>query len=436
MSVSREIASPEPAETGVKSARYRNLALIMSCGVFASTFAQTGVLGLYPFRFLLKDQLHEGPFRVALFMQLAAMPWNLKIIAGIICDGLPLFGSRRRYYLILSTLLAGLLWLAVAMVPPAFMPLVVMATIMNIAMVFVSTVSGGLLVEGGQEFQATGRMSAWRVVAMNVASLGVPLGAFIATRSLAITAMSAALPLFLVCGLTFFRYREARVVRRNPRVWTGVREQLKVAVRSRALWATAGILFLVQFAPGFSTPLMFYQTDDLHFTDRTIGVLTLVDAFAGVIGAFFYSYFCKRFQLRSLLYNSILFTGLISLLYLGYNDFRSALVIEAAYFLAYALVQMPLYDLAARATPKGSEALGYSIIISVWNWGLFFSDLIGSALYENKHFTFKQLVWLNSATTLLVLIAVPFLPKLLVDRREEETAHAMPTHAVEPDAGG
>ena len=216
MNTSQETVFPGPPDTGVKSARYRNLALIMGLGMFASTFSQTGVLGLYPFRFLLKDQLHEGPFRVALFMQLAAMPWNLKIIAGIICDGLPLFGSRRRYYLLLSTLLSGLLWLAIALVPPAFTPLVLMATLMNIALVFVSTVSGGLLVEGGQTFRATGRLSALRVIAMNVASLGIPLGAFIASGAFGISAMAAAIPLFLVCAFTFFFYRENPVVRPDP----------------------------------------------------------------------------------------------------------------------------------------------------------------------------------------------------------------------------
>jgi hypothetical protein len=420
MNTSHPPGSPDHPDTSVKSARYRNLALIMGFGMFASTFAQTGVLGLYPFRFLLKDQLHEGPLRVALFMQLAAMPWNLKIIAGIVCDGLPIFGSRRRYYLIFSTLLCGLLWLAIAVVPPAFAPLVVMATLMNIALVFVSTVSGGLLVEGGQTFQATGRLSAWRVVAMNVAGLGVPLGAFIATQSLWFAATAAAVPLLLVSVLTFRYYREERVARVDPRIWMGIWGQLRIAGRSRPLWATAGLLFLVQFAPGFSTPLMFYQTDNLHFSENMIGVLTLVDALAGIAGACFYAYFCRRFPLRVLLYASILFTGLISLLYLGYNDFWSALVIEAVYFLAYALVQMPLFDLAARATPKGSEALGYSIIISVWNWGLLCSDLLGSALYENYRLPFKTLVWINAATTLVVLVAVPFLPKLLVDRREED----------------
>jgi predicted MFS family arabinose efflux permease len=417
-------AAGSPPAGGTKSAAYRNLALIMGSGIFVSTFAQTGQLGLYPFRFLLKDHLHEGPLRVALFMQLAQMPWNLKIIAGIISDGLPLFGTRRRHYLLLSTFLSGLLWLAVALVPHAYLPLVLMAMFMNIALVFVSTISGGLLVEGGQTFGATGRLSAIRVVAMNIAGLGVPVGAFLATRSLAVTAVAAAVPLFLVCGLAFFKHSEPRRARRDPRIFMGIWEQLKIAGRSRALWAASGLLFLIQFAPGFATPLLFYQTDTLHFSNKMIGVLTIVDGIAGVIGAFFYGYFCRRFPLRPLLYGSILFTGLIALLYLGYNGFRSALIIEAVYCLAFALVQLPLYDLAARATPKGSEALGYSIIVSVWNWGLFCSDLIGSALFQNQHVTFKQLVWINAATTLLVLVAVPFLPKLLVDRREEEVAAA------------
>ncbi len=416
-------APPAPMSRAQKS-RYRNLALVMGSGIFVSTFAQAGQLGLYPFRFLLKDQLHEGPLRVALFMQIAAMPWNLKIIAGIVSDAIPLFGTRRRHYLFFSTLLSGFLWLAIAVVPHAFVPLVTMTLLMNIALVFVSTVSGGLLVEGGQAFGATGRLSALRVVAMNVGGLGVPLGAFLATRSLMITGMSAAIPLLLVSALALFKHREERVVRPDPRVWAGILAQLKIAVRSRALWAAAGLLFLVQFAPGFFTPLMFYQTDTLHFSNKMIGVLTLVDAATGIVGAMFYGFFCRRFSLRPLLYASVLFTGLISLFFLGYNDFRSALLIEAAYYLAYALVQLPLYDLAARATPKGSEALGYAIIVSVWNWGLFFSDLIGSALFEKQHLPFKQLVWLNAATTLLVLIAIPFLPKLLVDRREQEVAAA------------
>jgi hypothetical protein len=405
-------------------APYFNIALLVGCGIFASTYAQTGSIGLYPLRFLLKDKLGEGPLRVALFMQLAAMPWNLKIISGIISDAIPLFGTRRRHYLIFSSFLAGLLWLAFAIVPPRFTPMVIMAIVMNIALVFVSTISGGILVEGGQTFNITGKLSSVRVLAMNVASLAVPLGALLATRAMGYSAAAAAVPLFILFFIAVFLYKEKPVAKADPQVWKNVLAQLKVAVKARSLWFAAGLLFLVQFAPGFQTPLMFYQTDTLHFSEKFISLLTFVDAVAGAAGAFFYIYFCRRFSLRQLLYGAVFVTGALSLLYLGYNDKPSAIAIEAVYCFVYSLTQLPLYDLAARATPKGSEAVGYSVIMSVWNWGLFFSDLLGSGLYQNYHMPFKSLVWVNAATTMLVLVAVPFLPKLLVDNKESGAAAA------------
>lgn len=405
------------------AARYRNLALIVGCGIFVSTFAQTGVVGLYPFRFLLKDKLGEGPLRVALFTQLANMPWNLKLLSGIISDALPIFGSRRRFYLLISGLAAGVCWLGVALVPPAYTPLVIMATIMNVALVFVSTVSGGILVEGGQTYGATGRLSSLRVLVMNIAGLGVPVGAFLAAKSLGLTALAAAIPLFLLFFLVLFLYREPPV-ELDPKILRRIWHQLKIAGKSRVLWAASGLLFLVQFAPGFNTPLMFYQTDVLHFSEESIGVLTFVSAVTGAIGALCYVWLCRRFSLKIMIYGSVLFTALMSLLYLGYGDWKYALVIEGVYAFGYYLAQLPLFDLAARATPKGSEALGYSIIMSVWNWGLFFSDLIGSALYEKYHLNFKQLVWLNAGTTVLVLFVVPFLPKLLLESREDPDSQA------------
>ena len=406
----------------ITKAPYFNIALLVGCGIFVSTYAQTGTIGLYPFRFLLKDKLGEGPLRVALFMQLSAMPWNLKIIAGVISDAIPFFGTRRRHYLILSSLLAGLLWLAVAVVPPRYTPMVIMAIAMNIALVFVSTITGAILVEGGQSFGVTGKLSSVRVLAMNIAGLGVPLGALLATRALGWSAMTAAIPLFLLFFIALFLYKEKPVAKADPQVWKGILAQLKIALKAKSLWAASGLLFLVQFAPGFMTPLMFYQTDTLHFSEKFIGLLTFVDAIAGAAGAFFYAYLCRRLPLRQLLYGSVFFTAALSLLYLGYNDRNSALIIEAVYCFALSLAQLPLYDLAARATPKGSEAVGYSIIMSVWNWGLFFSDLLGSALYEKYHMTFKNLVWVNAGTTALVLFAIPLLPRLLLDQKETEVA--------------
>lgn len=70
----------------------------------------------------------------------------------------------------------------------------------------------------------------------------------------------------------------------------------------------------------------------------------------------------------------------------------------------------------------GSEALGYCIVLSVWNFTTMFSNFVGSWLNTHWRLAFSRLVWLNSGATLLVLPAVPFLPRALTDHREGEAA--------------
>jgi predicted MFS family arabinose efflux permease len=89
-------------------------------------------------------------------------------------------------------------------------------------------------------------------------------------------------------------------------------------------------------------------------------------------------------------------------------------------FLVYA-AYLPLMDLAVRSTPKGSEALGYSLLISVWNIGLMLGTKTGPMLYErvfNRHM--NSLIWLNAGVTLAGVLIVLLIPGKLVKRREGE----------------
>ena len=61
---------------------------------------------------------------------------------------------------------------------------------------------------------------------------------------------------------------------------------------------------------------------------------------------------------------------------------------------------LPLFDLASRATPKGSESFGFALMMSVRNVTLIaISDVFGSYLYDKMHWPFLHLVWLNAGTT-------------------------------------
>src|SRR3989442_9156490 len=97
----------------------------------------------------------------------------------------------------------------------------------------------------------------------------------------------------------------------------------------------------------------------------------------------------------------------------------AAALIEGENGLLVTLAELALMDLAARATPRGSEGLGFALMMSVRNAALAVSDIFGSWLIERHQVSFFSLVWLNAGTTALVLLAVPFLPRGVIDRRDD-----------------
>uniref|UniRef100_A0A453BJT5 Folate-biopterin transporter 1, chloroplastic n=1 Tax=Aegilops tauschii subsp. strangulata TaxID=200361 RepID=A0A453BJT5_AEGTS len=77
-----------------------------------------GVLGLarLAVSFYLKDDLHLDPAETAVISGFSSLPWLIKPIYGFISDSIPLYGYRRRSYLILSGFLGTLSWSLMATV--------------------------------------------------------------------------------------------------------------------------------------------------------------------------------------------------------------------------------------------------------------------------------------------------------------------------------
>jgi hypothetical protein len=83
------------------------------------------------------------------------------------------------------------------------------------------------------------------------------------------------------------------------------------------------------------------------------------------------------------------------------------------------MATLPLFDLAARATPKGAESLGYALLLSVESFTMFaVSEKLGAGLYGGLHVGFKPLVWINAGSTAAVLLFTPLVPWRLFAARE------------------
>jgi hypothetical protein len=438
-------SAPDAPVLGQRLTRigFTQYAILVAAGAFATTMAQPQVVGRLPLTFLLKNHLHLKADAVAIFFFWATMPWNLKPFAGILTDAFPLFGTRRRHYMMLGSGFAGACWALMSLVPHEYSSLLGMAVLVNVFMVIASTVMGGLMVEAGQAYGASGRMTSLRQGVQSVVTLITgPVAGWLASRAFPLTSGLAAALLIALAVITFLVLREPAHATRNVEKLLHAGAELVRIVRSPTLLAAAALLFLVYISPGFSTPLTYRQTDVFHFPTQFIGNLALPEGIAGFVAAALYALLCRRLKLRPLLIIGIVGSTLGTLLYLLYahpsgmmlaavrgasgayevprETVSTVILLHSAAGLTGVLAELALMDLAVRSTPPGCEALGFALMMSVRNFGIGLSDVLGSKLLDQFHWSFQNLVLINAATTALVLVFIPLLPRAIMNRHDGE----------------
>jgi MFS family permease len=415
MAPEQQAAHLSDSTAGVTFSQFR---ILVAAGAFATTIAQVKLVGRLPLQTLLKNHYHFNATQIATFMGIAVFAWNLKPFAGILTDAFPLLRTRRRHYMMLSAAAAALCWLAMGLVYGRYNVLLGAAVALNIFMVIASTVMGGLMVEAGQRYDAAGRITSLRQAVQSVGSLinGV-LGGFLATIAFGWTAGVGAFLLFLLVPLTFKYLRERPLAQRDTHVLVNAWAQLKTIAKARTLWAAAVVVFLFYMAPGFNTPLYFIQTDKLGFSTKYIGLIETVAGGLGIVSALLYGVFCRKLNLRALLTIGIGASAAWTMLYMFYGR-TTAMGIDAVSMFIGVIAEVAMMDLAVRATPKGCEALGFSLMMSVRNFALTANDILGSWLIDSRHWQFNKLVLVNAGTTALVLVLIPLLPRVLMSRRE------------------
>ncbi len=250
--------------------------------------------------------------------------------------------------------------------------------------------------------------------------VGLVLGIILATllffnkdmHQLGISVFALVGMLVLVLVLTLFPTRNAVIVKAQG--------QLGQIFQSRTLWMAVLMLFLVYMVPGFGTALTYRQSDDLKFEKSFIGFMGSLEGILGVIGAVGYGLICRKLNLRTLLVVGIGSSATATLLYLYYTHGTAPFVHSINGFVAV-LAELALMDLAVRSTPAGCEALGFSLMMSIRNFGLALSDVVGSKMIDDFHVPFEKLVLINAGTTAVILLLIPLLPRAVMSRKEGET---------------
>jgi MFS family permease len=394
---------------------------------------QIGGLIAQPLNNYLKASLGWTPVQITGFVTLFNLPWIIKPLYGLISDFVPLFGYRRKSYLLLVNVAAiiGFIWVTQLTAPgDLFIPLMITAYAMAIS----STLCGAVLVENGQRLHESGTFvnQQWlwfNIAAMAAAVLGGQLVEHLSPAGAlhSAAAIVAVAPLIVIVG-TLLLVPEKKVSV-NIAGMKGTLESLKTSFRRRELWLITGFLFLYNFSPGLSTPLYFTMTDSLHFSQAYIGILGSVQSAGWVLGALLYRRLLGELTLKNLLNLSIVFGTLTTAAFVLLSSEASAAIIYFCYGFAAMLATVASLTLAADYCPPRAEGFAFAVLMSVSNLASVAADNVGSFLYTHMFdHNVRPLVLISAAFTAFAFVLVPLLR--LGDKRQGEPAPSI--NPVEP----
>jgi MFS family permease len=391
----------------------------------AEGVGQIGGLVAQPLNYYLKQVEGWTPVQITAYITLFNLPWIIKPVYGLISDFLPLFGYRRKSYLLIANAAAigGFLFVSELTVPDE---LVFALMLTAYAMAISSTLCGAVLVENGQRLRQSGAFvnQQWlwfNIAAMTAAILGGELVQHLAPTSAlhAAAAVVALAPLGVVGGTLFLISERKTSINIH-----GMRETLDglvSAFRRRELWIIAVFVFLYYFSPGLSTPLYFLMTDTLKFSQAYIGLLGSIAAAGWIFGAVLYRRYLSRLTLKYLLNLSIGFGVVTSVAYVFFSNEILAAIITFCSGLAAMLATVATLTLAADYCPQRAEGFAFAVLMSIINFATALADNVGSYLFTHVfNGALKPLVLVSAAFTAVAFVLVPLLK--LGDKRQGEPA--------------
>ncbi len=394
-----------------------------------------GILGLarLAVSFFLKDELLLGPAQVSALLGVVALPWIVKPLFGFISDGLPIFGYRRRPYLILSGLLGTVSWICLATIVRNSLAATIAIALGSLSVAVSDVIVDSLVVERARgESQADA--GSLQSLCWGTSALGGLITAYFSglllehftTRTVFL--ITATFPL-LVSGVAWL-IAESPIKKENqdnPANPESIDikhqlKQLRQAITQKSIWLPTAFVFIWQATPTADSAFFFFTTNELHFEPEFLGRVRLITSIASLIGIWIFQRFLKSVPFRVIFGWSTILSAILGMTMLllvthtnralGIDDhwfsIGDSLVLTVMGQIAY----MPVLVLAARLCPPGIEATFFALLMSVSNLAGLISYELGAGLMHLMGITennFTNLALLVIITNLTTLLPLPFL---------------------------
>lgn len=413
-----------------------------------------GIIGLsrLAVSFFLKDELGLGPAEVSALFGIVAIPWIIKPVFGFMSDGLPIFGYRRRPYLVLSGILGTTSWVCLATVVHTPMAAVAAIALGSLSVAISDVIVDSLVVERARA-ESQAQAGSLQSLCWGTSSFGSLITAYFSgwllthftTRTVfEITAtfpliVSAVAWLIAESPVSHSSGSDSRQSTQSSTVKDQL-QQLRQAISQKSIWLPAAFIFIWQATPSADAAFFFFTTNELGFEPEFLGRVRLVTSIASLIGVWIFQRFLKSLPFRVLFGWSTVLSAVLGMTMLllvthtnrtlGIDDrwfsLGDSLILTVMGQIAY----MPVLVLAARLCPPGVEATLFALLMSVSNLASISSYQLGAVLMrwfgitQNNFDLLWLIVIIANVSTLLPL---PFLNWLPAGEEQTETLQTAPS---------
>ena len=314
--------------------------------------------------FLLKDELHLGPAEMSATMGILVLPWTIKPVYGFLSDGFPIFGYRRRSYLVLAGVVgflsySSLAWglgggeggesgsSGISSNSMALTVTLISLLLSSASIALADVVADGIVVQKTRDAANNGDDPAiaggLQSLCWGSASIGALISAYFSGSLLEsmspreVFGIASVLP--LAVGAMSFLIEEEPIQRKKKSEMvvingsnglaenaetsvngediatddaiSSIKEQISSlwdALRQPSLWRPMLFIFLWKATPTSDGAMLYFLTDDIGFGPEFLGRVSLVTAASSLFGVWLYNQYLRRVAIKDIL----LWTSIIS----------------------------------------------------------------------------------------------------------------------------
>jgi folate/biopterin transporter len=403
-------------------------------------------------QFYFMNYVKASPETQAMIGVFTGLGWNMKMVVAFTSDCQPIFGYRRKPYLILGLALYMLSYACLSVFSPSVAGVTITLSLATVGQMMCGVMCDTLIVENmrHETKDTQGQLQTRCWILITLGGIIGSLGGGYALRTDYITpqvafGMNAALKLCILplVWLLIERRQPAEVVERK--VWESVSsrsESTWMALQLNSVWQPTIFVFLFGVLPNAGRVMSNYLIEELHFTSSDLSWISVIASLSSALGMHIYYRALKQFNWHYFFAAVIVISASLSLtqlvLVFGWNaawglpNFAFAMGDEFILDVTQALLQMPILILLATLCPEGVEGSVYALVTSAQMaggtvGGAASGMLIGSyGITLTDYSNFWKLIILCAFLRLLVLPLLPLLPTKPKEKNSQEASEPEP----------